>query len=76
MGLFTREVVETRKMKIEQEYKDKAKKDGLALFSIMIDRRHLLSTEYSLQGRYKHESAGCMSLDKARRIMKIIREED
>jgi hypothetical protein len=60
-------------MKIEQEYKDKAKKDGLALFSIMIDRRKI---PLEKGGGYKHESAGCMSLDKASRIMEIIREED
>jgi hypothetical protein len=60
-------------MKIEQEYKDKAKKDGLALFSIMIDRRKIPSEN---GGGFRIESAGCMSLDKAKRIMEILREED
>ena len=60
-------------MKIEQEYKDRAKAEGMALFSIMIDRRKI---PFEKGGGYKHESAGCMSLDKAARIMAILREED
>jgi hypothetical protein len=39
----------------------------------MIDRRKI---PLEKGGGYKHESAGCMSLDKASRIMEIIREED
>ena len=59
-------------MKIEQEYKDRAKKEGLALFSIMIDRRKIPK---EVGGGYRHESAGCMSLEKAARIMAILRED-
>lgn len=60
-------------MKIEQEYKDMAKDRGMALFSIMIDRRKI---PVEKDGGYKHESAGCMSLDKAARIMAILRENN
>jgi hypothetical protein len=60
-------------MKVEQEYKDKAKKEGMAIFSVMIDRRHIPLPD---GGGYKHESAGCMTLDKAARIMAIIREPE
>ena len=60
-------------MKIEQEYKDRAKAEGMALFSIMIDRRKI---PLEKGGGYKYESAGCMSLDMAARIMSILREED
>jgi hypothetical protein len=59
-------------MKIEQEYKDRAKSEGLALFQIMIDRRKIPVDQ---GGGYKHEAAGCMSLDRASRIMSILREE-
>ena len=60
-------------MKVEQEYKDKAKKEGMAIFSVMIDRRHIPLAD---GGGYKHESAGCMTLDKAARIMAIVREPE
>ena len=60
-------------MKVEQEYKDRAKAEGMALFSIMIDRRKI---PLDSGGGYKHESAGCMSLVKAAKIMEILREED
>lgn len=60
-------------MKVEQEYKDKAKKEGMAIFSVMIDRRHIPLTD---GGGYKHESAGCMTLYKASRIVAIIREPE
>ena len=60
-------------MKIEQEYKDRAKAEGVALFSVMIDRRKIAKEK---GGGYKHEASGCMSLDKAAKIMAILREED
>ena len=60
-------------MKIEQEYKDRAKAEGMALFSVMIDRRKL---PVEKGGGYKHEQAGCMSPEKAAKIMAILREEN
>jgi hypothetical protein len=62
-------------MKPEKEFVDRAKKENLAIFSVMIDRRHVPFSVDKWSG-YKHESAGCMSLDKAARIMAILREDD
>lgn len=60
-------------MRVEKEYKDRAKAEQLAIFSVMIDRRHI---SFKDGGGYMHESADCISLDRAARIMEILREED
>ena len=60
-------------MRIEQEYKDRAKAENLALFQVMIDRRKV---PIELGGGYKHEQAGCLSLSKAARIMAILQEDN
>jgi hypothetical protein len=61
-------------MKTTLEYKEQAKREQMALFHITIDRRHI--SHLTKGGKYKHESSGVMSLDKAARIMAILREED
>lgn len=59
-------------MRIDKEYKDRAKTENLALYSVMIDRRHI-----SPRGTgYKHEEYGVMSLDKAAKIMAVLREDN
>ena len=60
-------------MRIEQQYKDMAKAEGLALFQVMIDLRKIPVEQ---GGGYMYESSGCMSLSQANRILEIIREND
>ncbi len=60
-------------MKVEKEYIERARKEGLATFSIMIDRRKI---PVSKGGGYKHESAGCIDLESAAKIMEILRNSD
>ena len=61
-------------MKATKEYGKRAKEEGLALFHICIDRRHI--KDVAKGGFYMQDSYGVMNLDKAARIAAILREDD